>query len=258
MTKIQRFFYSPNNFIAYKSEFSKLKRNLPGIIFVHGFRSDMNGDKVIAVESYAKKHDLSFIKFDCRNHGESSGDKNEGSISTWLEDLNSVITNLTLKDQKQILIGSSMGGWLILLAALKNPEKIHGLLGLASAPDFTKDLMWDKLSTSEQTQLLEQGSLKLKADWCTSEYLVTKELIEDAKQHLLLHKPSINIDYPIRLLHGMNDTDVPFDTSITLAKKLLSKRIKLSLIKDGDHRLSRTQDIDLLLKELDELLNIKN
>jgi pimeloyl-ACP methyl ester carboxylesterase len=207
----------------------------------------MTGSKATALEEFCRSRGQAFLCFDYFGHGQSDGDFVDGTIGRWLDDALAALDTLTIG--KQILIGSSMGGWLMLLAALQRPARIHGLIGIAAAPDFTEDLLLSELSAADRTKLQVDGVLTRPSAYSDEPYLITWKLIEEARQHLLLRGP-IALDCPVRLLHGMADPDVPFAVAMRLAQRLSSQDLQLRLIKDGDHRLARQQDLALLFSEV--------
>jgi pimeloyl-ACP methyl ester carboxylesterase len=225
----------------------------PGIVFLSGFKSDMTGTKASALDEICHARGLGFLRFDYSGHGASSGDFIDGTISRWFSDALAAFDRLT--EGPQILVGSSMGGWIMLLVALARPERIKGLIGLAPAPDFTEHLIWWNLSEEERTRLLNDGKLEQPSEYSAEPYVITRALIEDGRKHLLLDG-TIAIDAPVRLLHGLDDRDVPHQVSLRLQSRLKSRDVVLQLIKDGDHRLSRPQDIARLSAAVDELVQL--
>ena len=223
----------------------------PGVMFLGGFMSDMTGTKALALEEWAAGEGLSFTRFDYQGHGASSGRFDEGTIGLWADDALAVLDRVTVGPQ--ILVGSSMGGWMMLLTALRRPERVAGLVGIAAAPDFTEDLMWDLFDESVRREILETGRWLRPSDYGPEPQPITRALIEDGRNHLLLRQP-IAFDKPVRLLHGMADPDVPWQVSLTLADRLSSADVRVTLVKDGDHRLSRDQDIDLLCHTVADLV----
>lgn len=240
---------SKNEYIAYHK--TNGKKNTPGIVFLGGFMSDMTGTKATALEQWAQKNNQSYIRFDYFGHGQSSGKFTDGTISIWKHNVLTVIDTLT--EGPQIIVGSSMGGWLMLLAARERPEKTAAIIGIASAPDFTKNLMWDKMTNEQQKELTTNGSIDLPSDYSDEPYPTTLELIEDGKKHLLLDS-AIEITCPVQLIHGMKDDDVPYTLSVALAEKLTSQNVQTHLIKKSDHRMSSDDDIAFLLKTIEETL----
>lgn len=240
--------------IAYRSlPASGFGNRLPGVIFLSGFKSDMSGSKVTALEDFCRDRGQAFLCFDYFAHGQSEGTFTDGTIGRWRDDAVSVLDQLTTGPQ--ILIGSSMGGWLMLLTALMRPNRIHALIGIAAAPDFTEDLILPELSGADRAKLQADGILARPSAYSDDPYVITWQLIEEARQHLLLRQP-IGLDCPVRLLHGMADPDVPYSVSIRLAECLTSRDVRIDLIKDGDHRLSRPQDLDLLFRHVTALSTI--
>ena len=229
----------------------------PGIVFLGGFKSDMTGTKASTLDEFCHARGLGFLRFDYSGHGESSGDFLDGTISRWFADALAAFDRLT--EGPQILVGSSMGGWIMLLVALARPARVKGLIGLAPAPDFTEQLIWRKLSERDRETLLRDGKLAQPSDYSPEPYVITRALIEDGRKHLLLgdeSRAAIEIDAPVRLLHGLNDPDVPHAVSLQLQTRLRSEDVVLHLIKDGDHRLSRPQDLARLCDAVEELVQL--
>ena len=224
----------------------------PGIVFLGGFKSDMTGSKALALEAFARARGQSFLRFDYSGHGASDGKFTEGCIGTWAADAIAALDALT--EGPQILVGSSMGGWLMLLTALARPERVAGLVGIAAAPDFTEDLMWEKFSHEVRETILREGSYAEPSAYSDDPYIITRKLIEDGRDHLLLRGP-IRLNCPVRLLHGMRDPDVPWQVSVRLAEALETDDVRIALVKDGDHRLSREQDLALLRATVGDLLD---
>ena len=233
--------------IAYR----RLGGKKPTVVFLHGYHSDMTGGKALALEALCRDTGHAFLRFDGFGHGESSGDVLYGTLSRWAEDAVAVIDQLT--EGPVVLVGSSLGGWIALLAALERRDRVAGLVGIAAAPDFTEDLIWAALDRQQRRTLFEQGQVGLPSDSDSVPYPVTLALIEEARHHLVL-RDSIALECPVRLIHGLADRDVPWGTSVRLSERLASPDVRLTLIKDGDHRLSRDQDIALLCRTLEDLL----
>ena len=213
--------------------------------------SDMNGTKAVELERHCRSIGQAFLRFDYRGHGESSGNFEDATISDWLSDALVVIDTCTCGPL--ILVGSSMGGWIMLLAALARSERVAGLIGIAAAPDFTRDLMWNQFSKETKQILESEGVYYEQSEDVGQPNTVTMKLILDGQKHLLLDRP-IELHCPMRLLHGMKDRSVPWITASQLANKMLSDDVSILLLKDGDHRLSRDQDIVCLTLMLDEIL----
>ena len=214
---------------------------LPGVMFCGGFRSDMTGTKALALEALCAQGGRAFTRFDYTGHGASSGDFEDGTIGAWADDAVSIIDHVT--EGPLALVGSSMGGWIMVLAALARPERVKGLVGIASAPDFTEDLMWSGATATERRLLEETGRWEQPSDYSEEPYVVTHRLIEEGRRHLLLRGP-IALRCPVHLLHGQRDPDVPWETSLRLAERLEAEDVTIELIKAGDHRLSTPEHLD--------------
>ncbi|HMD64517.1 MAG TPA: alpha/beta hydrolase [Stellaceae bacterium] len=231
--------------------YDRIAGSSPGVVFLGGFRSDMTGTKALYLEDYCRRRGLAYLRFDYFGHGASSGDAALGTIGRWAEDAIAVLDSLT--EGPQVLVGSSMGGWLMLLAALARPYRVDALVGIAAAPDFTEDLVWPRLDPAHQRELRDTGAVALPSEYDPAGYTYRLSLFEDGKQHLVMRQ-AIALDCPVRLLHGMSDASVPWQTSPSLARRLASRDVVVTLIKDGDHRLSRPVDLARLGRALDELL----
>jgi pimeloyl-ACP methyl ester carboxylesterase len=222
----------------------------PGVVFMGGFMSDMSGAKAMALEAWAKGRGQAFLRFDYRGHGASAGRFEDGTIGLWAEDAGAAFDALT--DGPQILVGSSMGGWIALLTALRRPERVMGFVGIAPALDFTEDLVWARLPPAAREALLRDGVYYQPSQYGEKPYPITHRLIEEARQHFLMQGP-IPFERPVRILHGMQDPDVPWRRSLTLAERLVARDVRIVLIKDGDHRLSRPDDLALLCRTVEGL-----
>jgi pimeloyl-ACP methyl ester carboxylesterase len=219
-------------------------------MFCGGFQSDMTGTKATALEAWAHRQGRAFVRFDYQGHGASSGQFSSGTIGQWAEDARAVFDRVT--SGPQILVGSSMGAWIALLVALSRRDRVAGLVGIAAAPDFTEDLIWGTLDRGQRLALLDYGQVKLPSEYSDAPLPVSLRLIDEARRHLLLRGP-IELDCPVRLIHGMSDADVPWVTSVRLAERLNSRDVRLTLVKDGDHRLCRDQDIALICNTIGTL-----
>ncbi|MBV8935952.1 MAG: alpha/beta hydrolase [Alphaproteobacteria bacterium] len=223
----------------------------PGVVFLGGFGSDMTGTKALYLEDYCRQRGRGYVRFDYFGHGASSGDATLGTVGRWAQDALAVLDSLT--EGPQVLVGSSMGGWIMLLTALARPARIHALVGIAAALDFTEDLLWPRLDANQREQLRDTGAVTLPSEYNPQGYTYRLGLFEDGKRHLVMRR-AIDLDCPVRLLHGMSDGSVPWQTSLTLAQNLGSRDIVLTLVKDGDHRLSGDADLKRLGRVLDELI----
>lgn len=225
----------------------------PTIVFLPGFMSNMSGVKAVALAQFCADRGQAFLSLDYRAHGLSAGDLATCGIADWLDDVLLAIDRLTTGPL--LLIGSSMGGWLALLAALARPERVAGIVGLAAAPDFTEELLWQQLSSAEQDTLMAEGALYQPSNYGEQPYCFSRKLIEDGRRHLLLDK-TIALHCPVRLLQGMADVDVPFATALRIADRLETQDVTVTLIKDADHRLSRDSDLGRLCQAVAELTGL--
>jgi pimeloyl-ACP methyl ester carboxylesterase len=214
----------------------------PTLVFLPGFMSDMTGDKATMLTAFAAAQGHASLRLDYSGHGASQGRFEDGTIGRWSADALCLIDRLTIGPL--ILAGSSMGGWLALLVALARPARIHALLGIAAAPDFTEDLIWPALSAASRETLARDGLLRLPSAY-GGHQVITRALLEDGRHHLVLRKP-IPLACPIRLLHGQQDSEVPWQTAVRLAERVQSTDVNIHLIKDAAHRLSRPQDLAAL------------
>lgn len=225
----------------------------PGVVFLGGYRSDMTGSKALALRDWCALHGRAFLRFDYSGHGASDGVFEDGTIGTWADDAALALDRLT--EGPQVLVGSSMGGWIALLLALRRPGRVAGLIGIAPAPDFTEDLMWPGFDEATRHRLMTEGVVHLPSQY-GDPTPVTRGLIEDGRRHLLLGggAGSVKLPIPVRLLHGQRDPDVPWRHSLRTAEALAGDDVQVTLVKDGDHRLSRQEDLALLTRTLDALL----
>jgi pimeloyl-ACP methyl ester carboxylesterase len=189
----------------------------PGIVFLGGFRSDMTGTKALALEQHCRAKNRAFVRFDYFGHGASSGTFTDGTIGRWAEDATCVLDEIT--DGPQILIGSSMGGWIMLLAALARPCRLAGLIGIAAAPDFTEALMWRRYPEAVRETLRRDGVYYQPTPYEEGPYAITMKLIEEGRDHLLLDR-AIDIACPVHLIQGMKDDSVPWQHALTIAGNL--------------------------------------
>ena len=213
----------------------------PAVVFLTGLRSDMTGSKALALEAMCRASGQAYLRFDYRGHGQSSGAFEEGTIGAWREDALEVIDRLT--EGPVVLVGSSLGGWLMLLAALARPARVAGLVGIAPAADFTEELMWQRLSAEQRAALLDEGILRLPSAYSPEPTPITRTLIEEGRRHLLLGGP-IAYAGPVRLIHALDDPDVPSRTSLRIAERLASGDVEVTLVKCGGHRLSEPHDLE--------------
>tara|TARA_X000000368_G_C23051534_1_gene721652 strand:- start:3113 stop:3853 length:741 start_codon:yes stop_codon:yes gene_type:complete len=234
-----------NEMLAYS--FNDLKSDTT-IFFFGGYSSDMTGTKATALNNWTETNGINYLRFDYSGHGQSSGDFGKGTLSKWLCEAEFFFEKF--KSKKNIIIGSSMGGWIALLAALNNKD-VDGLIGIASAPDFTKN-EWNRLSEKEREEFKSNGSI-LFPDDDYGDYEVFYEFVKDGFQHEILND-KIEITCPVRLLHGKLDKVIAYNVSEVVIEKLSTSNKSLTIIEDGDHNLSRQQDLEILFTKIKEIL----
>lgn len=214
----------------------------PGVVFLGGFKSDMTGTKALYLQDWAERSGRGFLRFDYSGHGRSSGDFLDGAIGDWFADARAA---LALTTGPQILVGSSMGGWIALLLARAMPERIAGLVGIAAAPDFTEDSMWADATPEQRVALERDGQIALPTEYGDDPYIITRRLIEDGRDHLVLRAP-LDLPFPVRLLQGTADVDVPQAVALRLLDHARGGDIRLTLVKGADHRFSTPDCLDLI------------
>jgi pimeloyl-ACP methyl ester carboxylesterase len=207
----------------------------PGVVFLGGFMSDMTGTKAQFLQDWAQMQGRAFLRFDYSGHGQSSGAFEDGCIGDWAEDALAVINTLT--EGPQVLVGSSMGGWISLLVAKAIPERIAGMVGIAPAPDFTEDSMWSGFDEAQRAALMRDGQITVPSDYSPDGYPITRRLIEDGRRHLVLRAP-LSLPFPLRILQGTADTDVPPSVALRLMDHADCPDLRLTLVKGADHRFS--------------------
>lgn len=226
----------------------------PGLVWLGGFKSDMQGTKAKALDAWAAEHGRACTRFDYSGHGESSGAFRDGTIGRWLEESAAVFATL---EGPQILIGSSMGGWMALLlsrALRGSPRRANlaGMVLIAPAADFTEALMWQRFPADVKQQIEQTSAWERPSAYGDGPYPITRHLIEEGRNHLLLGG-LIQTGCPVRILQGVQDPDVPWQHAQTLVTRLAHDDVVLTLIKDGDHRLSRPQDIARMLRAVEDV-----
>jgi pimeloyl-ACP methyl ester carboxylesterase len=221
-----------------------------GIVFLGGFRSDMTGTKAAYLDDWAAQNRQNFLRFDYSGHGQSSGDFLDGSIGDWFADALDIITARTVGPQ--VLIGSSMGGWIALLLARAIPDQIKALLTIAAAPDFTEDSMWQGFSDTQKSALRDKGQIAVPSDYSDTPYIITQKLIDDGRRHLVLRSP-LSLPFPTHFLQGTDDTDVTPDVALRLFDHAMGDRVKLTLIKGADHRFSTPECLAAITRAVQEL-----
>ena len=230
--------------------YDRIQGRGPGVVFLHGLRSDMTGTKAVALADWARRTGRAFLRFDCSGHGLSSGRFEDGAIGDWFEDAQAALDRLT--DGPQVLVGSSMGGWLALLLARALPGRVKGLVGIAAAPDFTEDSMWAQATEAQRAALLRDGFIQRPSDYGDAPYVITRRLIEDGRAHLVLRDP-LPLPFPVRLLHGTADTDVPLGVALRLMDHAAGPDLQLTLVKDADHRFSSPACLALIETAIGEV-----
>ena len=227
----------------------------PGLFWLSGFKSDMQGTKAAALDAWAAANGRACVRFDYSGHGESGGAFVDGTIGRWLDE--SVTVYRQFCEGPQVVIGSSMGGWLALLLARAlqqqpaNDAPLAGLVLIAPAVDFTEELMWKKFTPEIKQELTETGQWRRPSTYSDDPYIITRALIEDGRDHLLLGG-LIETGCPVRILQGVKDEDVPWQHAVELVSRFARDDVVLSLVKDGDHRLSRPEDIERLIAAVAE------
>jgi len=243
---LERFIREDGETIAYLRRGGKS----PGVVWLGGFHSDMNGTKAQALDAWAAARGHAYLRFDYFGHGASSGAFRDGTITRWRDDALAVLDHLC--HGPQVLVGSSMGAWIALLVALARPEKIAALFLLAPAADFTEALIWERMSPDIRREVMEHGEWQRPSAYGDGPYPITRALIEDGRRHLLLEAP-IELGCPVHILQGMKDPDVPWQHALKLLEAL-SGNPTLTLIKNGDHRLSTPEDLTRIAAALDAIL----
>ena len=232
--------------IAYR----KTEGDGPGVLFLGGFRSDMEGTKAVFLENWAKRAGRAFLRFDYSGHGGSSEEFTDGCIGDWSDDAIAVLDELT--KGPQVLVGSSMGGWISLLCARARPKRVAGLVGVASAPDFTEDSIWNGLLESQKNELLCLGHVELRSGYDDKPYIITQKLIEDGREQLVLREP-LDLPFPVRLLHGTADVDVEMSVPLRIVGHVTCEDLRLTFVKGADHRFSDGPCLEMIVSAVKEL-----
>jgi len=226
----------------------------PGLFWLGGFKSDMKGTKAEALDRWAAAEGRACVRFDYSGHGESGGDFGDGTIGRWLAETTAVYRQFA--QGPQVVIGSSMGGWLALLLAarlreLKGPAPLAGMVLIAPAVDFTEELMWKRFPAAIKDEIEQKGVWLRPSEYSETPYPITRRLIEEGRAHLLLGG-LIETGCPVHILQGVKDPDVPWQHALELVARFARDDVVLTLVKDGDHRLSRPEDIDRLIAAVKE------
>lgn len=248
MSEIQGFLDRPG---GVRLAWRKVEGAGPTVVWLGGFKSDMTGTKADALAAWARASGRAFVRFDYFGHGASSGDFAQGTITRWREDAIAVVNDLTAGPL--VLVGSSMGGWIACLVALAMADRVQGLALVAPAPDFTETLMRPAIPPEGRAALDTDGVWLRPSDY-GDPYPITRGLLEDGARWSILGGAPIPISAPVRILQGGEDPDVPWRHALELANGLKGDDVVFTLIKDGDHRLSRSQDIARLVSAVEELV----
>jgi len=228
--------------------FKRVAGSGPTVVWIGGFRSDMEGTKALALEAAARERGWSYVRYDHFAHGQSSGDWRQATIGRWREDAIALIDAL---DGPVLPVGSSMGGWVALLLALARPERMAGLVLINPAQDFTERLMWPSLPDHVRQSILRDGEALILEEGL-GEYVLTRRMFEEARDWLLLDAP-IAIAAPVHVLQGRADDTVPWSHAVALAERLTGGDVRLDLIEGGDHRLSTPRDLARLVEAVESL-----
>jgi pimeloyl-ACP methyl ester carboxylesterase len=221
----------------------------PMVVFLGGLRSDMEGTKALHLEAWAQAAGRAFLRFDYSGHGQSSGRFEDGCIGDWAEDAEAALASLTAGPL--VLVGSSMGGWQALLAARAAPARVAGLVTVAAAPDFTEDGIWAGLTDAQKREVLGRGRTALPSEY-GEPMIVTRRLIEDGREHLVLRRP-LALPMPTRMLQGTDDADVDMSVALRLLEHAEGPDIRLTVVKGADHRFSSPDCLDLMTEAIAEV-----
>lgn len=222
----------------------------PTVVFFTGFASDMGGSKALRLEASCRSRGRAYLRFDYRGHGESAGEFADGTIGAWLGDALFVIGELT--EGPLVLVGSSMGAWIMVLAARQIPERVAGLVGIASATDFTDRHLPARLTPAQRAGLDFVGRIEMPSDYSDEPTVITKHLLEEARSHLVLGS-ELAIDSPLRLIHGLSDPDIPWESSLALARCVSTADVQITLLKGGAHRLSEPNELKIIVQTVEQL-----
>lgn len=229
--------------------------NAPGIVFLSGFNSTKEGTKAVHLENWARRTGRACLRFDYSGHGASQGAFRDGTISDWTEDAAQIIEALTRGPQ--IIVGSSMGGWIACLLTRRMPERFAGLVTIAAAPDFTEDRYWAGFNGADRARLEAQGYIEVDSPYDEAPYIITKALIEDGRKNTVLTRP-LSLPFPTRILHGTADEAVPVETAERLFEHATGPDIRLLLVKGADHRFSTPDCLDIITDAIEEIAPLKS
>ncbi len=226
----------------------------PGIVFLGGFNSTKEGTKAQHLEAWARRTGRACLRFDYSGHGASQGDFRDGTISAWVQDAAQIIEALT--KGRQVIVGSSMGGWIACLLARRMPQKFAGLVTIAAAPDFTENRYWADFSDDLKWKLERDGFVEVESPYDEAPYIITKKLIEDGRKNLVLNEP-LSLPFPTRILHGTSDKAIPVSTAEQLFSHATGPDIRLLLVKGADHRFSAPDCLDIITNAIDEIAPLR-
>lgn len=223
----------------------------PGVVFLGGFKSDRHGTKALHLEAWGKAQGRAFLRFDYSGHGDSGGAFEDGCIGDWAADAQAAIETLT--KGPQVLVGSSMGGWIALLIARARPDLVAGLVGIAAAPDFTEDSIWAGLDSDGRAALEQVGRIEEISEYGPDPYVYTRRLIMDGREQLVLRNP-LPLPFPVRLLQGTADADVDQSVALRLLDHAIGDDIRLTLVKGADHRFSSPSELQMIEQAIGNIL----
>lgn len=222
----------------------------PGVVFLGGFKSDMTGTKAMYLQDWAGRAGRPFLRFDYSGHGASSGKFEEGCIGDWAEDAREAILSLTTGPQ--VIVASSMGGWIGLLIARSMPDRLAGLVTIAAAPDFTEQGYWAGFTQTQRDTVMREGRIELPSEYDDEPYVITRRLIEDGRRNLVMTAP-LCLPFPVRMLQGTDDTDVPMGWALRLLEHAEGEKLRLTLVKGADHRFSTPDCLTLMTRSIEEI-----
>ncbi len=243
-----KFFEAPS---GRRLAYHQIEGRSPAVVFLGGFKSDMEGSKAQFLQRWAEDNGHGFLRFDYSGHGQSSGEFTDGCIGDWAQDAAEIITALT--SGPQVVVGSSMGGWIALLLARQMPARFHGLVGIASAPDFTEDSIWAELSEGQRAMIWRDGQIELPSEYADSPYIFTRHLIEDGRRQRVLVMP-LSLPFPVRLLQGTADASVKLSVPLRIVEHAEGPDIRLTLVKGADHSFSTPECLALVAQSISEIL----
>jgi len=236
---------------GYGLAYRRQQGRTPWVVFLGGFRSDMEGTKAQYLAEWCEARGQAYLRFDYSGHGRSDGVFEEGTISQWTQDTLDLLS--VIQGAPCVLVGSSMGGWIMLRVAEALQRQVVGLVGVAAAPDFTRDLMQRDLSDTQRYELKQSGRIRMVSEYDPKGFILTESFMKDGNSCCLLDRP-IAIEAPVRLLQGCEDVEVPWDTALRLSTALATQNVQVHLLKDGDHRLSKPEQLAILGQTLADLL----